>query len=430
MSGKPKVWGGTALVTLVALALPVLSIRVCQAESVNPADSQFLVGYLNLKEQRYAACADLMFAAIQGGVSLEDRARLYLSYCQWKLGSKDLAAYHFIKVNESEISGGDAPLYKQLKRTFQKEIDEATGLHTWVSPFGGALFYGSTGTTAAASSAVYSSPPPSGQNGPPPSNNSNSSNNGTSSNAAGYLFGLNMDFILQSWQLTASLQYMSLGEQSSTNSTQLEGLVNLEKTFSPWISARVRGIDLSSTGSSFNSGWVGSAGFNLYPSEAFKLSFDFYNSQYSNTSIGAITLNQLSVLALWKFAHDGTNWFGLEVESESIVPNSSAVGVQYASTGFTVESFYQRTALRLIANLGTVEFSAGGWSGREAFGIRSAGMAVYTTTEEHHYGWMVGMVVYPEPSWGLNLSFLQEGLTVSQLNTTTGCLYGGLFFRI
>lgn len=246
-----------------------------QASDTWKSDSLFLMGYQSFINHQYAQCADNFFSSIENGIAQESRARLYLASCQTKLGSRGPAAYHLAQINEDDLNNREKGEYRRLSTLLKSQLDE-TGLQAWLTPFFGVLMYDTKSTSLAA----------------------------TKTNApisAGVFYGLQSSFIKDSWIISMGGQVMSFPQTDGTNSTQITGLLGVDKQLGSSFSLWAKGIYIYSSNTSLQSEVIGGTGFQWYWSPAVKVKVDYFYSSYPYFSFGPMTLSQISGSLTWNF---------------------------------------------------------------------------------------------------------------------------------
>ncbi len=366
------------------------------------ANQHFLNGYYSYLFKYYGACADEIFQSLEDSFEDLNKGELYLAVCQAQLNLNRAAAYHIDRVNASVLTVSDKILYDQFKVRLENELNQLSDFSFSLFPFYGSINYISD-------SNINSGPVASG-------------------NFSGSFYGLSTQLENQTWKLRLAGQNLVFSSSAGATTNQLQMIIGVDHGLSRDFILKAKSLFLHSTSSSIGTGWIEGLGFDLGLTSWLRVQVDYTLSVYPSLSIGSLSLSEITGAVQFNLLSNYSNQLVLNVGSQSIFP-SSTMGVDPASN-FSMKSLYDRYFLKLASQWSFFGFELGGWVGEEAFGVRNDGNLVYASFEDHLYGWNLGINIIPDPSWGIQFSFLREGLAVSNLNFVTNSFYGGIFLKL
>ena len=375
----------------------ILSLaQECQADDWN-AEMNFLAGYHDYLNTDYLACSTHFLAALEEEVEAESRARLYLSFCQMKLGYTDAATYHYLQLNPKELSKVDEAILQTVKARLKKKIQEAQQFHASLALYTGGINYQSVGRGAT------------------PVN---------TSSLRGY--GLYSFFQKERWSFT--LSGMNLGTAAS------QGLIGLQRTYGQSWTLWTKGFLFQGNSNSPQRALGGGVGAQWSPSRSLQFKLNYFYSAFPSLGLSPLAVSQTTGAWRWNFYRSPTQLLGLELGYQALLP--TAATTTDPSTGYSLSPFYQRPYAQLFAQSRYFSLNIGGWSGREILGIRNEGNLLFSTLtssnplEEHRYGWNIQLDFTPQPLWGIEATFIQEHIQIMQSEVDTRSLFLGLFLNL
>lgn len=387
MSGRSRV-----LLSFLALFYGALA-----GAAISESDQHFLAGYQAYLDKSYGECADEIYKVVEAGGSAAKlaRPRLYLAFCQTKLGLNAAAAVHLREVSAFDIQPQEKEMLVILEKKLRNEIAELSRVYYTFYPYGGGMTF---------------SP-------------------GYNRKSASFI-GLYVEILAQSWKFTLGMEKLSFTLLPSFLSfVQVQSVLGIQKTFSE-MEVHAKGIYLYGDTLSQDSIRILGLGVSsaLGQERATRVYVDGYYSYYPNSLLGPLTNIQLN-LALEKAvtrSEDFEVW--VKLGSQTIV--SSSPLTTDAATGFERKPFYERVFGELNFKASELTWGGSAGVGGEAFGIRNEGAVVYSAFEYHalSFGAYLGYVF--SPTLSIKATYSHEEFFVGPNTFAADTIFGLLAFTL
>jgi hypothetical protein len=367
--------------------------QLCLAEPLSSPESLYLVGYQAYLEKNYALCADEFYQATLLSSPIENKARLFLAFCQEKLGLNLAAAYQLDQLSETDFSGQDLEMYLHLARKLKTELSSLNAVYYSFLPYLGQVSYDA---------------------------NANKST-GTYYGGFGSLDYKTWGFFLNAEKLKMSFR----NSTSGYDQTQLTAGIAKMLT-DQWL-AHMNAVFISASDSNYNSIQIFGGGLGYYITSMTRLTLDYYNSNYPQFTLGALKSHQFNLSVDQYFLKNPSVSLWIQLLVESIF--ASAPLQTDSISGFTLKSNYNRFAIDVELLTGLFQFGVTGWVGSEAFGVRNQGIVVFNALEEHRMGWSGSLMLHFSKEFSVKGTVMQETFVVSGPEIKSSGFFGGMFFR-
>lgn len=353
------------------IAYPCLGLADEIKDEINE-EVHYSRGMTAYQNKNYGVCADELYLVNVSRPHANDKARLFLSYCQYMLNKKSFAANHLSMVYEDKLdSKEEKQIYQFLQMKLKPELNALNPTSIWILPY--------------YSNATYSA---------------------SSVKNSFYSYGASAGISNQKWGLDLRAEDLSVTYKSAlgSNYTQTQFGVGLHKMLGRQWLIRVDGTLLNATLDTYNA-YVGGGGLEFTPILGSTLGVDYQFANYPNLSFGTLYTNQISGFldqVLWSTPTTLLHLKLLGQANLTYAPNVTTL--VDSATSLTLRPEYYRFAAMLELRTQGWVFNVQGWRGREAFEVRDQGAIIFNVYEEHHYGFS-GKLGYQLASW----FFLQAG---------------------
>ena len=318
--------------------------------AMDESDQFFLMGYGAYLNGYYGECADYFYRVVDLDYGEVSRAKLYMAYCQVKLGLTEGAAYFIEDVTSSQVKPKEREMLDRLKRNLKPAIEALNRTYVNFYPYGGGVSY----------SSGYSK-------------------------LSGSFFGISGDVTHRSWKFSFLGERFGLALIAPFSSyIQYQVVFGVQKSFAA-SEIHLKGAYIFADMASQNGVWIASLGGSefLNLGRSTRLFGDAYFSSYPNSTMGALVAVQLNAgldQAIMR-SEDLEVW----VRGASETLYTAAPGSVDAATSFTRQTWYQRFWGEL--NFKASDFTWGGMIGygNEAFGVRNDLSIIFSTFENHQF---------------------------------------------
>jgi hypothetical protein len=369
------------------------------SEETSNADFHFLFGYQDMLQKRYGASADHFYQAVKGSTNstILNRSILYLGLSQSKLGNKNGAAFNAAYVDEDNLTGTDVELFKQLKNflgSLYTQAHDAKVLATnlndqinvWVLPYAGTSSYSALSLKDTAS-----------------------------------FYGVYGLIAKKDWSLSLSGEKFNLSFKDTTPAyTQTQAGFSINKLIGSG-NLTLRYTQITSDSTEQSGIKVLGIGLGNWLTESTRFTLDYYNSSYPNSTLGSLTVDEVSTAIEQTFLNTPEYTFWAKLGDQALLAKAASISDK---TSFISNKIYNRLFFDL--NFRVLQFVSGFsvWQGTEAFGVRNDGNLIYSGTEEHIGGYSANLSYIFNLSSKLQLTYMKEKISIDSIKSESTTLIG------
>jgi hypothetical protein len=385
------------LAQLALISAMSIGSRANASPSTLSTETAFLSGYDALLKNSLLTCA-IEFESIKETIdelprSLQERARLYRSYCNAGLKYKIYAAALFQEIDPKLLSAEDFRVYRSLRQSLREELQSLDLPSGWLFVYGG------------------------GGSFSPQSTESSSSLLGAF--AGGTWRGLSTTIGVETFSLNLT---GSSGSYKQT-STNMGFSYLIDKKWAP----RIFASNVSVPSDFHVSTAVLGLGLSWYLSPKTSFDLEFSRSVYSDLiQLESVRANEVTLTVNQRLLSWQNSTTAMQITAETISTDASQR--TDTTTGFVLNSRYQRWGVGVNTSAATWQFGAAAWTGSEALGVRNQGTSIYNTLRNYKSGYAFSGMWSATSNIALKIAGSREVFSVSSDDVASTTFVGGLLF--
>ena len=376
-----------------------------RAQTVEDGELFYLIGFNELTSGRLEAAADYFYqASLQKGTpEIVNKSLFYLSVTQSKLGNKPGAAYNASLIKESNLTAQERKFLEKLKDdlgTFYTQVKDYQELYQkqqnqitfWAMPYVGQANYSAKSQKDTAT-----------------------------------IYGIYAMATKRDWAFSLAVEKFNLKFKqniSDYEQTQLgtsftkgigAGALSLRYTQVQSETTNQSGIKVFGIGGQY---WI---------LPQLKLTSDLYHSTHPNSSLGDLSVNQLSA-SLDYIPYSSIEFdVGFKIGEQLLKASAQQIDDE---TTFIKGDLYSRFYTELYARYLKLYLSYSLWTGKEAFGVRNDGNIIFSGVEEHQGGQSANAIYSLTPGCRLQLSYMNEKIFITDTKSESNTVVGMINFSI